>query len=53
MYVYGIFCDLAMAFDCVNELLLFKLNYYGIQGEILYWFKLYLYNKKQTAKLKS
>jgi len=34
------FFNLAMVFDCVNhELLLFKLNYYGIQGEILDWFK--------------
>jgi len=34
------FCDLVMVFDCVNhELLLFKLNYYGTQEEILDWFK--------------
>ena len=40
MYVSVFFCDLVMVFDCVNhELLLFKLNYYGIQGEILDWFK--------------
>jgi len=35
MYVSGIFCDLVQANDCVNhELLLFKLHYYSVQGEI-------------------
>jgi len=54
MYVSGIFCDLVQANDCVNhEFLLFKLHYYGVQGEILVCFILYLYNKKQTAELKS
>ena len=54
MYVPGIFCYLAQAFDCVNhELLLFQLHYFGVQGEILDWFKLYLYNKKQWVELKS
>ena len=54
MYVSGIFCDLAKAFDCVNhEVLLFKLNYYGTQGEILDWFKSYLYNRNQRIELKS
>ena len=54
MYISGIFCDLAKVFDCVNhELLLFKLNHYGIQGEILDWFKSYLYNRKQRVEIKS
>jgi hypothetical protein len=31
-YVTGIFCDIAKAFDSVNhELLLMKLQYYGVQ----------------------
>jgi len=54
MYVSGIFCDLVQANDCVNhDLVLFKLHYYGVQGEILDWFKLYLYSNKQRVELKS
>jgi len=54
MYIYGIFCDLAIVFDSINhELLLFKLNYYDRQGEILDRFKLYLYSRKQRTELKS
>ena len=33
MHVGGIFCVLAMTFDCVNhEILLAKLDFYGIRG---------------------
>jgi hypothetical protein len=40
----------AKAFDCVNHyLLLFKLNYYGTQGEILDGVNSYLCNRKQTV----
>jgi hypothetical protein len=32
MHIDGIFCDLAMAFDCVNhDILLTKLSYFGIK----------------------
>jgi uncharacterized membrane protein len=48
------FCDFAQAFDGVNhELLLYKLEYYGMQGKILDWFKSYLVNRKQRVVLKS
>jgi len=31
MYVRGIFCDLAKAFDCMNnEILLAKIYFYGL-----------------------
>jgi len=33
MYVEGIFCDLAKAFDCLNnEMFLAKLHFYEIRG---------------------
>jgi hypothetical protein len=39
MHVGGIFCDLANAFGCANDILLLKLHYYGVQGTMLDWFK--------------
>ena len=53
MYVTGIFCDIAKAFDCVNhEFLLMKLQDYGVQGITLDWFKSYLQHRRQKAELK-
>ena len=50
MHVSGGFCDLEKAFDSVNhELLLYKLEYYGIQRKILDWFKSYLVDRKQRV----
>jgi hypothetical protein len=39
-YVTGILCDIAKVFDCIShELLFMKLQYYGVQGVFLQWFK--------------
>jgi hypothetical protein len=38
-YITGIFCDIAKAFNCVSHELLLKLQYYGVQGVFLQWFK--------------
>jgi hypothetical protein len=52
-YVTGIFCDIAKAFDCIShELLLMKLQYYGVRGVILDWFKSYLQHRRQRVELK-
>ena len=47
-----IFLDFAKAFDTVNhEILLNKLEYYGIRGLPLSWFKSYLSQRKQCVQL--
>ena len=52
LYGIGIYLDLQKAFDTVNhEILLHKLEYYGIRGNPLKWFESYLRNRKQFTKV--
>ena len=49
---YCIFLDFAKAFDAVNhEILLKKLQHYGIRGTPLKWFKSYLYDRQQLTEI--
>ena len=50
----SIFLDFAEAFDIVNhDILLTKLEYYGVRDMPLKWFKSYLQKRQQCIKINS
>ena len=49
-YIGGLFCDLQKAFDCVNhDILLAKMEFYGISGLVNKLMKSYLENRYQRV----
>ena len=49
-FVFGIYIDLKKAFDTVNhDILIKKLDHYGIRGVTLDWFRSYLKDRKQVT----
>ena len=53
-YTLGVSIDLSKTFDTVDhEILLKKLELYGVKGTVLNWFKSYLTNRKQYIEIEN
>jgi hypothetical protein len=53
-YVLSLFLDMSKAFDSISHHTLFrKLEFYGIRGNVLLWFKSYLSNRYIKVKVKN
>jgi hypothetical protein len=52
LQVVGIFCDLAKAFDCVNnDTFIEKLKYNGVNETGIGWIKSCLHNRRQRVDI--
>jgi len=52
LIVGGVFFDLEMAFDCLNQsILLSKLQFYGVNGKANTWFESYFKNRYMTVQI--